>query len=70
MRLILVLTMTKPLLKPGNLVIRSHADAPHLKKAAFAIEQAVWDASGYLNYTRAHYISFAWWTRRPTTPWG
>jgi GNAT superfamily N-acetyltransferase len=38
-----------------NLVIRSRADAPELKKAASAIEQAAWSNLGYLNYTRAHY---------------
>ena len=38
-----------------NLVIRSRADSPQLKKAARSIEQAAWDELGYLNYTRAHY---------------
>jgi hypothetical protein len=38
-----------------NLAIRSRADAPHLKKAASAIEQAAWGNLGYLNYTRSHY---------------
>jgi len=38
-----------------NLVIRSRADCPALKKAAIAIEQAAWNDLGYLNYTRAHY---------------
>jgi GNAT superfamily N-acetyltransferase len=40
---------------PASLVIRSRADAPHLKKAASAIEQAAWSNLGFLNYTRAHY---------------
>lgn len=50
--------MTQPPLKPGNLAIRSLADAPHLKKAALAIEQAVWVETGFLNYTRAHYEQY------------
>jgi GNAT superfamily N-acetyltransferase len=41
--------------KRANLSLRSRADAPDLKKAALAIEQAVWNESGYLNYTKAHY---------------
>src|SRR3990170_3139944 len=40
---------------PAHLAKRSLADAPHLRKAASAIEQAAWNESGYLNYTRAHY---------------
>jgi GNAT superfamily N-acetyltransferase len=43
----------------GALAIRSLADAPHLRKAANAIEQATWTESGYLNYTRAHYEHYA-----------
>jgi GNAT superfamily N-acetyltransferase len=39
----------------ANLAIRSLADAPHLQKAATAIEQVAWNETGYLNYTRAHY---------------
>ena len=39
----------------ANLAIRSRADAPQLKRAASAIEQAAWSNLGYLNYTRAHY---------------
>ena len=39
----------------ANLAIRSRADAPQLKRAASAIEQAAWGNLGYLNYTRAHY---------------
>jgi GNAT superfamily N-acetyltransferase len=38
-----------------NLVIRSRADSPNLKRAARAIEQAAWNQLGYLNYTRSHY---------------
>ena len=38
-----------------NLVIRSIADSPALKKAASSIAQAAWNNLGYLNYTRAHY---------------
>jgi GNAT superfamily N-acetyltransferase len=37
------------------LAIRTLADAPHLRKAARAIEQSTWNESGYLNYTKAHY---------------
>ena len=44
---------------PPHLVIRSRADAPHLNKAASAIEQAAWSSLGYLNYTRAHYEFYA-----------
>jgi GNAT superfamily N-acetyltransferase len=39
--------------------VRSRADAPHLKKAALAIEQAAWSNLGYLSYTRAHYEYYA-----------
>jgi GNAT superfamily N-acetyltransferase len=39
----------------AHLVVRSRADAPHLEKAASAIEQAAWSNLGFLNYTRAHY---------------
>ena len=41
------------------MVVRSCADAPHLKKAALAIEQAAWKESGFLNFTRAHYEHYA-----------
>jgi GNAT superfamily N-acetyltransferase len=44
---------------PAKLAIRSRADAPHLKKAASAIEQAAWSNVGYLSYTRAHYEYYA-----------
>ena len=44
---------------PASLVIRSRADAPHLKKAASAIEQAAWSHLGFLNYTRAHYEHYS-----------
>ena len=44
---------------PANLAIRSRADAPHLKKAALAIEQAAWSNLGYLSYTRSHYEYYA-----------
>jgi hypothetical protein len=47
--------MTKLFDKPANVIVRSHAEAPHLKKAALAIEHAAWTESGYLNYTKAHY---------------
>ena len=40
---------------PANLRVLSRAERPDLKKAASAIEQAAWNESGYLNYTRAHY---------------
>lgn len=42
-----------------NLVIRSRASDPGLKKAASVIEQAAWNDLGYLNYTRAHYELYA-----------
>ncbi len=42
-----------------TLAIRSRADAPELKKAASAIEQAAWSHLGYLNYTRAHYEHYS-----------
>ncbi|MGD9502745.1 MAG: transferase [Methyloceanibacter sp.] len=43
----------------NNLAIRSLAEAPHLRKAASAIEQAAWSHLGYLSYTRAHYEYYA-----------
>ena len=43
----------------ASLVIRSRAEAPHLKKAASAIEQAAWSNLGYLSYTRSHYEYYA-----------
>jgi hypothetical protein len=43
----------------SSLVIRSRADAPHLRKAASAIEQAAWSHLGFLNYTRAHYEHYS-----------
>lgn len=43
----------------ANLVIRSRADSPALRRAAEAIEQAAWNELGYLNYTRAHYEYYA-----------
>jgi len=39
----------------ANLRICSRTDAPELRKAASAIEQAAWNELGYLNYTKAHY---------------
>ena len=45
--------------KRANLIVRSRADAPHLKKAALAIEQAAWSNLGYLSYTRSHYEYYA-----------
>ena len=42
-----------------NLVVRTRAECPELKKAANAIEQAAWNDLGYLNYTRAHYAMYA-----------
>jgi hypothetical protein len=44
---------------PAKLAVRSRADAPHLKKASLAIEQAAWSGLGYLSYTRAHYEYYA-----------
>ena len=38
-----------------NLVLRTRADSPELKRAAMAIEQAAWNQLGFLNYTRAHF---------------
>jgi GNAT superfamily N-acetyltransferase len=43
----------------ASLAIRSLADAPHLRKAASAVEQAAWSHLGYLSYTRAHYEYYA-----------
>jgi GNAT superfamily N-acetyltransferase len=43
----------------ATLAIRSLADAPHLRKAASAIEQAAWSHLGFLSYTRAHYEYYA-----------
>ncbi|MGZ5917794.1 MAG: transferase [Methyloceanibacter sp.] len=43
----------------ANLVIRSRADSPELKKAAGSIEHAAWSELGFLNYTRAHYEHYA-----------
>jgi GNAT superfamily N-acetyltransferase len=43
----------------ANLVIRSRADSPELKKAASSIEHAAWSDLGFLNYTRAHYEHYA-----------
>ena len=43
----------------ANLAIRSRADAPELKKAASAIEQAAWNELGYLSYTHAHYEHYS-----------
>ena len=59
MRLTLKLPMKPVPSKRVTLTVRSCADAPHLKKAALAIEQAAWNESGYLNYTRAHYEHYA-----------
>jgi GNAT superfamily N-acetyltransferase len=42
-----------------NLVVRTRADCPDLKKAANAIEQAAWNDLGYLNFTRPHYQLYA-----------
>jgi GNAT superfamily N-acetyltransferase len=42
-----------------DLVVRSRADSPELKKAASSIEQAAWNELGYLNYTRAHYEHYS-----------
>lgn len=36
-------------------VVKTRADSPALKRAAVAIEQAAWNALGYLNFTRAHF---------------
>jgi len=43
----------------AKLAIRSLADAPHLRKAASAVEQAAWSHLGYLSYTHAHYEYYA-----------
>jgi hypothetical protein len=51
--------MTRFLPERANLVLRSRADAPHLKKAAIAIEQAAWSNLGYLSYSRSHYEYYA-----------
>ncbi|HRE43017.1 MAG TPA: hypothetical protein PKY87_03500 [Terricaulis sp.] len=36
-------------------VVKTRADSPELDRAARAIEQASWNALGYLNFTRAHF---------------
>jgi hypothetical protein len=36
-------------------VVKTRADSPALDRAARAIEQASWNALGYLNFTRAHF---------------
>lgn len=41
--------------KRANLIVLSQADAPHLKKAALAVEQAACRNLGYLSYSRSHY---------------
>ena len=41
-----------------NLVLRTRADSPELKRAAMAIEQAAWNQLGFLNYTRAHFAFY------------
>jgi GNAT superfamily N-acetyltransferase len=38
-----------------NLVVKTRAESPDLRKAASAIEQSAWNELGYLNYTRPHY---------------
>lgn len=42
----------------NNLVLRTRADSPELKRAAMAIEQAAWNQLGFLNYTRAHFAHY------------
>src|SRR5215470_19835785 len=51
--------MTDVVNKRANLVIRTRADAPYLKKAALAIEQAAWSKLGYLSFSRCHYDYYA-----------
>lgn len=51
--------MTQVPSKKANLVVRSRADAPYLKKAALVIEQAAWSKLGYLSYSRSHYDYYA-----------
>ncbi|MGH6748642.1 MAG: transferase, partial [Methyloceanibacter sp.] len=43
----------------ANLVIRSRADSPELRKAAASVEHAAWSDLGFLNYTRAHYEHYS-----------
>ncbi|MES1198931.1 MAG: transferase [Pseudomonadota bacterium] len=38
--------------------VKTRADSPELKKAAMAIEQAAWNALGFLNFTRAHFAYY------------
>jgi len=45
--------------KRSILVVRSQDEAPDLKKAGAAIEQAAWKDYGYLNFTKAHYEHYA-----------
>ncbi|MBY0564219.1 MAG: hypothetical protein K2P58_08530 [Hyphomonadaceae bacterium] len=42
----------------GGYVMKTRADSPELKRAAVAIEQSAWNALGYLNFTRAHYLHY------------
>jgi hypothetical protein len=46
-------------IKRANFIVLSQADAPHLKKAALAIEQAACSNLGYLSYSRSHYDYYA-----------
>jgi hypothetical protein len=39
-------------------VLKTRAESPQLRKAAMAIEQAAWNALGFLNYTRAHFAFY------------
>ena len=42
----------------GELILKTRADSPALKKAASALEQAAWGQFGFLNYTKAHYAHY------------
>jgi hypothetical protein len=42
----------------GNLILKTRADSPDLRKAASALEQASWNKYGFLNYTKAHYSHY------------
>lgn len=51
--------MTQDSGKETKIIACSRDDAPHLRKAAVAIEQAAWKEFSYLNYTKAHYAYYS-----------
>ena len=59
MRFAFALTNERYPQQAGKSYRLSHADAPHLKKAALAVEQAACSNLGYLSYSRSHYDYYA-----------